>query len=531
MQRVSEFEQKIVYESGHKLYDGGQRFRERLRLDNEKRILIVDDDEDILTAGKLLLKRHFGHVVTCNRPERVPRVMTDQSFDAVLLDMNFSPGESSGEQGLAWLKRILQIDPDAVVVMITAHGGVDVAVEAMKHGATDFIAKPWQNEKVVATLSAAVQLHQSRSEATRLKRSNEVLVEASGGTRQSLLGTSKAMAAVHSVIRRTAPTDANVLIMGENGTGKELVARELHQHSLRSDNVFMSVDLGAVSESLFESELFGHRKGAFTGADKDRTGRLVAANGGTLFLDEVSNIPLHLQAKLLTVLEQRKVTPLGSNQAIEIDVRVIAATNISREALNDEKNFRQDLLFRLNTVEITLPPLRQRVEDIPEIAGYYAQFYSRKYHKKEKQFSKQALEAVKAYPWPGNVRALRHAVERAVILSEGDVLEATDLQLDTAAGPAGGSGYNVNLQGRGESADWVKKNPVNNNPESGDSKFSAVEPPPWEINASEDLHLERMEKQMIEVALRRHRFNISKAAKELGITRASLYRRMEKHGI
>ncbi len=461
---------------------------------NEKRILIVDDDEDILTAGKLLLKRHFAEVVTCNRPEHVPRVMSDNTFDAVLLDMNFSPGESSGEQGFIWLKRILEIDPDAVVVMITAHGGVDVAVEAMKYGATDFIAKPWQNEKVVATLSAAVQLHESRAEATRLKRSNQALVEATGIAKQTILGNSSAMAAVHSVIRRAAPTDANVLILGENGTGKELVAAALHQHSLRADNVFMSVDLGAVSETLFESELFGHKKGAFTGANKERTGRLVAANGGTLFLDEIGNIPLHLQAKLLTVLEQRTVTPLGSNQVIPIDVRVIAATNLPREKLCDEKIFRQDLLFRLNTVEIILPPLRERVDDIPEITEHYIRHYAKKYRKPEKSLSGKALAITKAYPWPGNVRALRHAIERAVILSEGAMIEAEDLQLT----------------------------PVTEN--IGEASTGSFPMP-------ENLDLERMEKHMIETALKRHHYNISKASKELGLTRASLYRRMEKYDL
>ncbi len=467
-------------------------------MNNEKRLLIVDDDEDILIAAELLLKRHFSRVVTCDRPENIPLVMAEQSFDAVLLDMNFSPGESSGAQGFVWLKRILSIDPDAVVVMITAHGGVDIAVEAMKHGATDFIAKPWQNEKVIATLSAAVQLHQSRSEATRLKHSNEVLVEASKGVDQNLLGTSQAMEVVHSLIRRTAPTDANVLIIGENGTGKELVARELHQHSLRCDNVFMSVDLGALSETLFESELFGHHKGAFTGANKDRIGRLVAANGGTLFLDEIGNIPLHLQAKLLTVLEQRKVTPLGANQAIDIDVRVIAATNISRQALSDEQKFRQDLLFRLNTVEITVPPLRQRLEDIPQIASHYAQLYARKYRKAEKSLSTQALAAAQNYDWPGNVRALRHAVERAVILSEGGELAAADLQLDAVAAVVSDAQVPV------ESVATVA--------------------------ISDDLDLEKMEKRLVESALQRHQYNISKAAKALGLTRATLYRRIEKYG-
>ncbi|TQV72592.1 sigma-54-dependent Fis family transcriptional regulator [Exilibacterium tricleocarpae] len=475
-------------------------------MNSDKCILIVDDDEDILTAGQLLLKRHFGTVVTCNRPEHIPQAMAERTFDAILLDMNFSPGASSGEQGFVWLQRIRDIDPDAVVVVITAHAGVDIAVEAMKHGATDFIAKPWHNEKVVATLSAAVQLRHSRSEASRLKRSNQLLVEAAGGAGQNLLGNSPAMAAVHSMIRRTAPTDANVLILGENGTGKELVARELHQQSLRRGNVFMSVDLGSVSATLFESELFGHHKGAFTGAGKDRIGRLVAASGGTLFLDEIGNIPLHLQAKLLTVLEQRQVTPLGSNQAIAIDVRVVAATNLSREALNDGEKFRQDLLFRLNTVEITLPPLRQRAEDIPEIAIHYARLYARKYRKPEKSFSAAALSAARAYTWPGNVRALRHAVERAVILSEGKQFETADLQLDSV--PAGGESFAGNIGRAAGSA----------------ATHSATGP------AAGDLHLESMEKRLVQAALQRHSYNISKAAKDLGLTRAALYRRMEKYG-
>lgn len=489
-----------LYECGQRLYDSEQLLYLGADMDKDRKILIVDDDQDILTAAKLLLKRHFDQVVTCNRPEHIPMLMAKTSFDAVLLDMNFSPGESSGEQGFAWLKRILEIDPDAVVVMITAHGSVDVAVEAMKHGATDFIAKPWQNEKVIATLSASVKLHQSRSETTRLKRSNQLLMETMATGRQNLLGSSKAMLQVQSLIRRAAPTEANVLILGENGTGKELVARELHRQSLRAENVFMSVDLGAISETLFESELFGHKKGAFTGAGKDRMGRLVAAQGGTLFLDEIGNIPHHLQAKLLTVLEQRKVTPLGGNQAIDIDVRVIAATNVSRQDLADEGKFRQDLLFRLNTVEIPLPPLRERVEDIAEIADYYAKLYADKYRKPEKPFSPQALAAAKSYGWPGNIRALRHAVERAVILSEGDMYEASDLQL------------------------------FDQTPYLTDASMKTENPKSEADEFPEDLHLERNEKRVVELALKKHRYNISKTAKELGLTRASLYRRMEKYG-
>ncbi|TQV84337.1 sigma-54-dependent transcriptional regulator [Aliikangiella coralliicola] len=500
----------------------------------EKRILIVDDDEDILVAGELLLKRHFREVVTCNRPELIPGVMAEQTFDAVLLDMNFSPGERSGQQGFAWLKQILTIDPDAVVVMITAHGGIDTAVEAMKFGATDFICKPWQNEKVIATLSAAVQLHQSRVEANRLKHSNQLLMETSAANHQNLLGNSAAMKAVHSMIRRTAPTDANVLIIGENGTGKELVARELHQQSHRTGSIFMSVDLGAVSETLFESELFGHKKGAFTGATKDRIGRLVAANGGTLFLDEISNIPLHLQARLLTVLEQRKVVPIGSNQAVEIDVRVIAATNISREALNDEKKFRQDLLFRLNTVEINVPPLRQRAQDIGEIAIHYAQMYARKYRKEEKSFTHEALLAIQAYHWPGNVRALRHAVERAVILSEGKEYLAKDFQLENVLLNHQKVPHEDYLE-RMTRLPSVDSNALqtmqsSSNDESLEKAHSDFETSAGALETSTDLNLVSMEKRLIKAALTKHRYNISKAANELGLTRATLYRRIEKYG-
>ena len=469
--------------------------------EKNKNILIVDDDEDILTAGKLLLKRQFGQVQTCSDPSHIPALLSANSFDAILLDMNFSPGESSGEQGFAWLARILELDPDAVVVMITAHGSLDVAVEAMKRGATDFVAKPWQNEKVVATLSAAVKLRVSRAEAESLKRSNRALVAASATSDQALLGSSAAMLGVASLIERAAPTEANILIIGENGTGKELAARQVHLHSLRANAVFMAVDLGAVSETLFESELFGHRKGAFTGATEDRVGRLEAANGGTLFLDEIGNIPLHLQAKLLTVLEQRQVTPVGRNESVAFDVRVISATNVPRAQLADESRFRQDLLFRLNTVELTLPPLRERPEDIEEIANYYAGLYARKYQKNDKAFSSEALTAMLAYRWPGNVRALRHAVERAVILCESETFETSDLQLD--------------FPGARKQA----------------QPTPSETPTPTEVAAGVDLNLERMELRVVQAALQQHRYNISKAARELGLTRAALYRRMEKHGL
>ena len=454
-------------------------------------ILIVDDDEDILTAGRLMLRRHFAAIDTCRDPTQIPALLEEQSYDAILLDMNFGPGESSGQQGMEWLQKIIEIDPDMVVVMITAHGGVETAVEAMKLGATDFVAKPWQNEKVVATLSTAVKLHRSRLETKTLRKTNQVLREAAVATDSPIIGDSPAMRTVMSLVERAAPTDANVLILGENGTGKELIARELHRQSNRAENVFLSVDLGSISESLFESELFGHRKGSFTGAIDDRLGRFQAADGGTLFLDEIGNLPLHLQAKLLSALEQRTVTPVGSDKAQRIDVRLIAATNLAPAALGDERKFRPDLLFRLNTVEISLPPLRDRREDILPIAEHYLGIFSRKYDKGPKSFSSNARKALVEDAWPGNVRALRHAIERAIILSKDKELQPTDLQIGDYPQP----------------------------------KKAAVAAIPTVYN------LDLMEKQTIEKALRKHGFNISKAASELGLTRASLYRRMEKHDL
>jgi DNA-binding NtrC family response regulator len=465
-------------------------------------IFIVDDDPDILMAGKLLLKRHFSNVITTEDPGQIPELLAKHNVHAILLDMNFGPGESSGEQGYHWLKTILKINPLVSVVMITAHGDVNTAVEAMKLGATDFIAKPWQNEKVVATLSAAVKLSKTRDEANQLKQTNQVLAKASSHiSQQTILGNSSAIRHVMSLVERSAPTDANVLILGENGTGKELIARELHQQSLRNEQVFMAVDLGAVSESLFESELFGHKKGAFTGAREERVGRLKAADGGTLFLDEIGNLPLHLQAKLLTVLAQRQVTPLGANSPVDFNVRVIAATNLSREQLADENQFRPDLLFRLNTVEITLPPLRERQEDIALIAQFYVELYCRKYQRPLKTITPGALLSMQHYAWPGNIRALRHAVERAVILAQSNELSEVDFQLEKSS----------ILPLVAQAANQEDAAPEAN----GDNQFN----------------LEQLEKQTISRALKTHRYNISYTAKALGLTRAALYRRMEKHGL
>ena len=456
------------------------------------KILVVDDDEDILTASRLLLRREFGEISTCNDPEEIPGLLAEQNYDVVLLDMNFSPGESTGEDGLFWLEKILAIDPHSVVVMITAHGSLNTAVAAMKRGATDFIAKPWQNEKVVATVSTAVQLRHSRQESETLRQTNKVLREETAAGDAEIIGESSAAKKLMAIVSRAGPTDANVLILGENGTGKELIAKELHRQSRRRDSVFLTIDMGSISESLFESELFGHKKGAFTDASEDRLGRFQAANGGTVFLDEIGNLPLNLQAKLLRVLEQRRVTAVGSDQSQEIDVRVIAATNVPAATLRSEDHFRQDLLFRLNTVELTVPPLRDRKDDILPIARHYADIYSHKYGGAQRHFSEEAEQALHDYAWPGNVRALRHAVERAIILSEAEIIGPLDLQLD----------YTATAREQSNT-----------------------------VIAPTILNLDYLEKETISKALRKHGFNISRSANELGLTRASLYRRMEKHDL
>jgi DNA-binding NtrC family response regulator len=377
--------------------------------------------------------------------------------------------------------------------MITAHGNVNTAVEAMKQGATDFIAKPWQNEKVVATISAALKLRQSRVESEALRQTNEVLIRAAGKNDRAIIGDSPQLQQVLDLVRRAGPTDANVLILGENGTGKELIARELHRHSSRAQKVFLTIDMGSISESLFEAELFGHRKGAFTNASEDRIGRILAANGGTLFLDEIGNLPLSLQGKLLSVLEQRQVTAVGSHQPQAFDVRIIAATNLPSVRLRDPEHFRPDLLFRLNTVEIEMPPLRDRKDDIMPIARHYLELFSRKYGGRKRSFTAAAEDALVEYAWPGNVRALRHAVERAVILAPAEAIEPHDLQLDYAS-------------------------------------ETSRDPAPA-LSIPTILNLDHLEKETILKALRKHGFNISRAANELGLTRASLYRRMEKHDI
>ncbi len=455
---------------------------------SQGRVLIVDDNSDVLTAARLALAPHFKKVETLRTPAHLHKVLCNVLPQAVLLDMNFDPGARSGREGLEWLPQILGMLPTTSVVLMTAFGGVALAVEALKNGAVDFVLKPWQNDKLVATMSAAVALSQARSKAADLQTRNDILITETAPPIGDFIGSAAVLQRVFIWIRRAAPTDANVLVLGESGTGKELTAREIHRLSLRAREPFVSVDLGALPDSLFESELFGHRRGAFTGANADRAGRILAANGGTLFLDEIGNLPLHLQRKLLTVLERREVIPVGGSEPIPIDVRLITATNRTARELEDEEVLRQDLLFRIRTVEIPLPPLRERPEDIPVLLEHFLSLYARKYDVPRRKISAEALALLEKYSWPGNVRELRHAVERATILAGSDRLVPQDFP-------------------------FVFDSPT--------ARASAA--------MTEDLDLERLEKRAIERALARHGGNISQAAETLGVTRPALYRRMTKH--
>lgn len=448
--------------------------------------IVVDDDPDIGLAAKLALRDLFERIETLSSPAELLPLLGKGTPDAILLDLNFERGATDGREGLRFLAKVMEIEPDAAVVIITAHGAVSIAVEAIKAGASDFVAKPWSNERLAATVRSAAALRRSRIDAQEERGRT---AELSATPETPLLGQSPAMQRIRTLIDRAAPTDANVLILGENGTGKEIVAREIHRLSRRSGRPMVSVDLGATAETLFESELFGHVKGAFTGADGDRMGRLKAADRSTLFLDEIGNLPLHLQPKLLTALEQREVVPVGSNRPISIDVRVVAATNVSVDQLFDQKRFRQDLLFRLNTIEIELPPLRDRREDIPLLLGHYLSLYARKYDAPRREMPDHVLDLLSRHDWPGNVRALRHAAERAVIMAGGDRYHVDDFPLPQRSQAA---------------------------------SLSVV---------GDSLNLDQLEKQMIERALRMHHFNVSLAAAELGLSRGALYRRMEKHGL
>lgn len=453
------------------------------------KILIIDDDEDVLLAAKMLLKKHAKEVLIEKNPKKIPFLLNNDTFDIILLDMNFSKDITSGKEGFYWLEQILEKDPHAVVILITAFGDVEMAVKALKAGATDFVLKPWQNEKLLATLSSATRLKKSYREVDQLKQTKKTLQEDSNLAFKDIIGNSPQIQEIFKVIDKVAATDANVLILGENGTGKELIARAIHQKSNRRDNVFIGVDMGAITETLFESELFGHKKGAFTDAKEDRAGRFEVAHEGTLFLDEIGNLSMPLQSKLLTALQQRTVTRIGTHQPIEVDIRLICATNMPLYDMVQENEFRQDLLYRINTVEINLPPLRERPEDVPLLADHFVKQYSNKYRKHVKGFSDQAIKKLQKYSWPGNIRELQHAIERAIIMSDNDSLSPDDFFF---------------LSQKPDSQNNVESNTFN---------------------------LDDVEKNVIQKAVNKHNGNISKAAKDLGLTRASLYRRLEKHGL
>jgi DNA-binding NtrC family response regulator len=450
------------------------------------KILMIDDDEDVLLAAKMLLKKQNHHVIIEKNPKKIPFLLNNDTYDVILLDMNFSKDITSGKEGFYWLDEIIKHDRSSVVILITAFGDVEMAVRALKQGATDFILKPWQNEKLIATIATAIKLKKSYNQVDKLKKAKEMLEEQISKPFAEIIGRSSAIQEVFTLTDKVAKTDANVLILGENGTGKELIARAIHQRSLRKENSFVSVDMGAITETLFESELFGHKKGAFTDAREDRPGRFELANGGTLFLDEIGNLSLSLQGKLLSALQSREVTRVGSNHSTPVDIRLICATNMPLHKMVQEGTFRQDLLYRINTVEVRVPPLYERVEDIPLLAQHYLNHYAKKYHKSVKLITADAMDRLKRYAWPGNIRELQHAIERAVIMTDSDTLQESDFLLSRS----------------------LSNGAANNT-----------------------LNLDEVERTAIVKALQMHSGNISKAADELGLTRASLYRRMEKYGL
>ena len=451
-------------------------------------VLIIDDDDDILLSARLFLKQQVKEVITCKSPKEINVLLSKNEVDIILLDMNYQKGASDGREGLYWLEHILSIDKDYVVILMTAFGNVELAVKAIKKGATDFILKPWENEKLFATLSASSKLRASNRKLNKLEKIHSSLQKDIARGFEHIIGEAEGIRDLQNTLIKVAPTDANVLILGENGTGKQVFAHEIHKNSQRKNQVFMHVDLGSLNENLFESELFGYAKGAFTDAKEDKPGRFELADGGTIFLDEIGNLSLPLQAKLLSILQNRTVIRLGESKERKVNVRLITATNMPLNDMVAKNTFRQDLLFRINTVELILPPLRQRGKDILLLAQHFMQVFSSKYHKESRKISTKAADLLLHYKWPGNVRELQHVLERAVIMSDGTEITESDLQLSP-------------------------------------QRFGTATAMP------EEMALGDMEKLMVQKAIDKHKGNISKAAAELGLTRAALYRRIEKFGI
>jgi two-component system, NtrC family, response regulator HydG len=449
------------------------------------RILIVDDDPDVVNAARVVLRQRIEIVDTETNPERIKNLLHQNRYDVILLDMNFSAGKMSGNEGLFWLRTIRDLQPEQQVLMITAYGEIKLAVDAMKLGAIDFIVKPWENEKLEASVIAAINHARANRELKQLKTKHTNLSRISSVSDTEVIGCSSTFNEILKSVDKIASTDANVLLLGENGTGKELIAKLIHQKSNRRDQPFIKVDVGSLASGIFESELFGHKKGSFTDAREDRIGRIELATGGTLFIDEIGNLPLALQTKLLSVLQNREVIPLGGSSAVSVDIRLITATNLDIQQAIHQGLFREDLYYRINTVEITLPALRNRLEDIELLANHFLAMYTLKYRKDNKRFSADAIQALEKHSWPGNIRELQHSIERAVIMSEENLITKNDFIL---------SGKKTS-------------------------------------GKREILSLEDMERDAIIKAIEKHNGNISNVAKELGLGRTTLYRKMAKFGL
>jgi len=450
------------------------------------KVLVVDDNLSVLKSLNFILKHEFETIETISNPEIIKSKLYENDFDVVVLDMNFISKENTGNEGIYWTNEILKFDKNIKVILITAFGNIDLAVNAMKEGAYDFVAKPWDNEKLIQTIKNAIKLRKTEIKNDKLSDARKLLENDISRNFDPIIGESKQIKNLKSQIEKVATTDANILIVGENGTGKELIAREIHRKSLRNKDVFVQVDLGAITETLFESELFGHKKGAFTDAKEDYSGKFLVANGGTVFLDEIGNLPLNLQSKLLTVLQNRLIKPVGSNKEMPVDIRVISATNSSLKKMISENRFREDLFYRLNTIIIESPPLRVREGDIEILANYFLKKYVDKYNKSSLRFSDQAIELLCNYTWPGNIREFQHAIERAVILCETRSITNDDFSFKPSS-----------------NSDIMLK----------------------------PMPLEELEKIAIENALNRNNWNIQSTAKELKIIRQTLYRKIERYGL
>ncbi len=463
------------------------RFRKKPMSEKIKdgRLLIVDDNKSVLSALKMLLKFEFSEVFTIPGPKTLLHEIDESDIDIVLLDMNFKAGESSGNEGMYWLREIKKRRPSTEVVMFTAYGDIETAVKATHEGAADFILKPWENQKLLATLKSVLKLRRSNQALGKMIKREQALKTEMNRDERSIIGDSPAIRKIQDMVRKVAATDANIMITGENGTGKELIAKEIHRLSDRSNELLVTVDLGSVAESLFESEMFGHAKGSFTDAIEDRTGKITLADKGTLLLDEIGNLPQHLQSKLMNVLQNRTVVPVGSNSEIRVDLRLISTTNKNLYQMVREKTFREDFLYRINTIQIEVPPLRQRLEDIPALADFFLGKYSQRYKKSGVRLSASSHESLTNYPWPGNIRELQHTIEKAVILCDSEIIEPADLHLNQ----------------------------------------------PDYVLTDESVSLEEMEKRIISKELKKSGQSLIITAKNLGISRTTLYKKMKKYGL